>query len=200
MSIEDQIAAALDSRKAQQPFVNDLVSSWERLARLVDTLIAAAAALAREANAIRAPDGEHADLFANLDRYLGDRADWRNRASALAARLAERHLPSLGEVLKRLEEGPIPLSNRVPLMTRKDAVTTSSDLDWINDPMVGLDWWQGAPPEQPQRGPRTPSQAPPREEVPINPRFHSQPRSSAESHNEFSKDWEGSRYGCCLRG
>ena len=89
MSIEDQIAAALDGRKAQQPFVNDLVSSWERLARLVDTLIAAAAALARDANATRAPDGEHANLFANLDRYLGDRADWRNRASALAARLAE---------------------------------------------------------------------------------------------------------------
>ena len=85
------------------------------------------------------------DIWARL------RSSPENAVRALTDVLAEmcvtpiEHLPSLGEVLKRLEEGPIPLSNRVPLMTRKDAVTTSSDLDWINDPMAGLDWWQGAP-------------------------------------------------------
>jgi energy-coupling factor transporter ATP-binding protein EcfA2 len=79
--------AALEGRAAQRPFVDELTSSWTKLEGSFAELVSAAVELTRAAAVARPPDDAHARVFSDLNRYLADGSDWRDRAAALSAQL-----------------------------------------------------------------------------------------------------------------
>jgi hypothetical protein len=89
VNIEGQITAALDGRAEQRPFVDRLAAQWTQLAGLVDGLRSAGSDLSHLAAAAQTPEGEHATLFGDLARYLGDGSDWQRSAADLAVKLAD---------------------------------------------------------------------------------------------------------------
>ena len=86
---EQKLAAALAGRAARRDFVDSLAKSWDQLVESWASLIDCAVNLAVAAASTHPRDLPQADVFTDLARFLTAGADWRERASSVAALLGE---------------------------------------------------------------------------------------------------------------